>query len=101
MSPAKQIAGFISKFDPAVAKLIISVRSALRNRFPTANEAGLLRQLQLFSIIGYCSTEQAADCIVSLAKGVSLSFYYGATFPDPHKLLEGSGNRNPFISLES
>ncbi len=102
VSPAKQIAGFISKFDPAVAKLIISVRSALRNRFPTANE--LVYDNYNFFVIGYCSTERASDCIVSLAaqaKGVSLSFYYGATLPDPHKLLEGSGNQNRFIRLES
>jgi hypothetical protein len=65
VSPAKQIAGFISKFDPAVAKLIISVRSALRNRFPTANE--LVYDNYNFFVIGYCSTERASDCIVSLA----------------------------------
>jgi hypothetical protein len=35
------------------------------------------------------------------AKGVSLSFYYGSTLPDPDKLLQGSGNQNRFIRLES
>ncbi len=102
VSPAEQIAGFISKFDPAVAELIISVRSALRKRFPTANE--LVYDNYNFFVIGYCSTERPSNCIVSLAaqaKGVSLSFYYGATLPDPHKLLQGSGNQNRFIRLGS
>jgi hypothetical protein len=55
-------------------------------------------------VIGYCSTERPSDCIVSIAaaaNGVGLSFYYGATLPDPHKLLLGSGSQNRFIRLES
>jgi hypothetical protein len=35
------------------------------------------------------------------AKGVGLSFYYGATLPDPHKILQGSGNQNRFMRIES
>jgi hypothetical protein len=39
--------------------------------------------------------------LVANAKGVGLSFYYGATLPDPHKILLGSGNQNRFIRLQS
>jgi hypothetical protein len=35
------------------------------------------------------------------ASGVNLNFYYGATLPDPCKILLGSGNQNRFIRLES
>jgi len=101
-SPTKQLASFIAKFDPSVAKLIRSCRLALRKRFPTANE--LVYDNYNFFVIGFCSTDRASDCIVSLAsqaKGVALSFYYGATLPDPDKLLQGSGNQNRFIRLES
>ena len=55
-------------------------------------------------VIGYCSTERPSDCILSIAAGanrVGLSFYYGATLPDPHKLLLGSGSQNRFIRIES
>jgi hypothetical protein len=54
--------------------------------------------------MGFCTTERASDCIVSLAanaKGVGLCFYWGATLPDPHKVLMGSGNQTRFIRLES
>ena len=98
---AKQLAGFIAKFDPAMAKRIRSIRLALQRRFPTANE--LVYDNYNFFVIGYCSSERPSDCIVSLianAKGVGLSFYYGATLPDPHKILQGSGNQNRFIRLE-
>jgi hypothetical protein len=57
-----------------------------------------------FFVIGYCSTERPSDCILSIAagaNGVGLSFYYGATLPDPHKLLLGSGSQNRFIRIES
>jgi len=32
---------------------------------------------------------------------VGLSFYHGATLPDPDKLLLGSGSQNRFVRLES
>jgi hypothetical protein len=101
-SASEQLKGFIAKFDPTVAKLIHACRLALRKRFPTANE--LVYDNYNFFVIGYSATERPSDCIVSLAanaKGVGLSFYYGATLPDPHKILLGSGNQNRFIRLQS
>src|SRR6202171_6098682 len=98
----EQLASFIDKFDPKHAALIRSVRKALRKRLPTANE--LVYDNYNFFVIGYCSTEKPSDCIVSIAagaNGVGLSFYYGATLPDPHKLLLGSGSQNRFIRIES
>src|SRR6266566_970184 len=99
-SPARQVAGFIAKFDPKVAKLIRSVRAALRKQFPTAIEQ--VYDNYNFLAIGFCTTERTSDCIVSIAanaNGVSLSFYWGATLPDPYSILEGSGNQNRFIRL--
>jgi hypothetical protein len=101
-TPAKQLAGFIAKFDPAVAKALRAARSALRKQFPTANE--LVYDNYNFLVIGYCTGERPSDCFVSLlanAKGLGLSFYWGSTLPDPHKLLLGSGSQNRFIRMES
>jgi len=99
---AEQLDSFIDKFSPEHQALIRAVRKALRIRFPTANE--LVYDNYNFFVIGYCSTERPSDCIVSIAaaaNGVGLSFYYGATLPDPHKLLQGSGSQNRFVRLES
>ena len=101
-SASTQLASFIAKFDPAVAKLIRTSRSAMRKRLPTALE--LVYDNYQFLAIGYSSTERASDCVCSLAcgaKGVALSFYYGATLPDPDGILLGSGNQNRFVRLES
>src|SRR5271165_1558038 len=96
----KQIASFIAKFDPAIAKQIRACRAILRKRFPTATQ--IVYDNYNFFVIGFCSTPLSSDCIVSIAansKGVGLSFYWGATLPDPHKLLQGSGTQNRFIRL--
>lgn len=102
ISTAKQVDAFIAKFDPAMAKLIRSIRSALRKRFPTAFE--MVYDNYNFFVIGYSPTERPTDYIVSLAansKGVGLSFNHGATLPDPNKMLLGGGKQNRFIRLPS
>jgi hypothetical protein len=97
----RQIDGFLGKFQPAMAQRIRAVRSALRKRLPTALE--LVYDNYNFFVIGFCTTERASDCILSIAansKGVGLSFYYGADLPDPHGILLGNGSQNRFIRLE-
>jgi hypothetical protein len=101
-SSAKQVASFIAKFDPAVAKVIRTSRAAMRQRLPTANE--LVYDNYNFFVIGYSASERASDCVVSLAaaaNGVGLSFYYGATLPDPDGILLGSGTQNRFVRVPS
>ena len=100
VTPAKQLAGFIAKFDPANARLIRALRAQLRKLLPTAVE--IVYDNYNFFVIGYCATERPSDCILSLAaaaNGVGLSFYHGASLPDPQKLLLGSGKQNRFVRL--
>jgi hypothetical protein len=99
-SATKQVAAFINKFDPGVAKLIRQCRAELRQLLPTALE--LVYDNYNFFVIGYAATDRASDAIVSLAassNGVALSFYRGASLPDPGKLLLGAGKQNRFIRL--
>ena len=101
-SPAKQLAGFVARFDPAIAKIARASRAALRTQFPTANE--LVYDNYQALAVGYSTTDRVSDCMFSvacMARGVSLSFFYGATLPDPRKILLGSGNQNRFVRLES
>ena len=100
-TPEQQFAGFIAKFEPTMGKLIRDCRSVMRKRFPTANE--LVYDNYNFFVIGYCTTERPSDCVASLAansKGLGLNFYHGATLPDPHGILQGSGNQNRFVRLD-
>jgi hypothetical protein len=100
-SPAKQVASFIAKFDPSVAKLTRAARSILRKRYPTAIE--LVYDNYNALAIGYSSTERTSDVLFSLAvyaRGVNLYFMYGRSLPDPQKLLQGSGSQGAFVRLD-
>ncbi|MGO9325793.1 MAG: DUF1801 domain-containing protein [Terracidiphilus sp.] len=97
-----ELAGFIDKFEPEMAKAIRAVRAALRKRLPTANE--LVYDNYNFFVIGYSSTLRPSDSFISLVAdghGVRIAFYWGAKLPDPAGILLGGGNQNRFIRLES
>jgi hypothetical protein len=101
-SAEKKLASFIKKFEPKHQRLIWSVRTELRKRFPSANE--LAYDNYNFFVIGFGPTERPSDCIVSIAaaaSGVGLCFIRGASLPDPNRILLGEGNQTRFIRLES
>lgn len=102
-APAEtQLQGFINKFEPKHSALIRALRKVLRKRMPTANE--LVWDNYNFFVLSYGATERPSDCIVTIAaaaNGVGLSFYRGASLPDPRKILLGSGTQNRFVRVES
>lgn len=101
-SPNKQVASFIAKFDPGMAKRIRACRAALRKRLPTANE--IVYDNYNFFVIGYGPNERPSHCIVSLVSdkhGVSLAFLYGKGLPDPEKRLLGNGSQVRSVRLPS
>src|SRR5439155_18915749 len=82
----KQLEAFIGKFAPTDQRLIRAVRSAVRKRFPTANE--LVWDNYNFFVIGYSPTERPSDSIVSIAaraNGVGLCFIHGAGASRPRE----------------
>ena len=100
--PERQLDTFIEKFDPGHQALIRAVRKQLQKRLPTANE--LVWDNYNFFVLSYGPTERPSDCLVTIAagaNGVGLSFYRGATLPDPQGILLGSGTQHRFIRLES
>ena len=102
VTPEAQLKSLIEKFDLKNQRLIRSVRSAVRKRFPTANE--LVYDYGTSLVIGYSPTEAGIESIVSTAAradGVSLYFMNGPKLPDPKKLLLGSAKQVRFIPVES
>src|SRR6266705_190635 len=99
-SASKQLAAFIAKFDPKVAKHIRACRAEMRKLLPTAIE--LVYDNYNFFVIGYASTERASDAILSIAaaaNGVDLAFLHGSSLTDHNELLLGSGKQNRFLRL--
>lgn len=98
----QQLREFVAKFDARTQRLIRAVRKAVRERFAGAHE--LVYDNYNFFVIGYSPTERPSDAIVSItanAKGVGLCFIRGASLPDPHGMLLGSGSQTRFIRLAS
>jgi hypothetical protein len=99
-SPARQLASFISKFTPEMARRIRACRSAMRAQFPTANE--LVYDNYNFLVIAYGPTERPSECVFALAvnaKGIGLHFLNGASLQDRTGMLQGSGTQNRFVRL--
>lgn len=101
-TPARQLARFIAKFDPAIAKLVRAARSKLRQRLPGAVE--LVYDNYNALAIGFGPTERASEAVVSLALypgWVNLYFMHGATLPDPDRLLKGRGSQGRYLTLNN
>ncbi|HSE24342.1 MAG TPA: DUF1801 domain-containing protein [Pyrinomonadaceae bacterium] len=99
-SPAIQVAGFISKFEPAIARIVRESRSLLRTQFPGANE--LVYDNYNALAIGYSPSERASQAVFSLAvypRWVDLYFMHGRSLPDPEGLLRGNGKQGAFVRL--
>lgn len=100
-TPQGQLQSLIDRFPPKDQRLIRSVRTAVRKRFPTANE--LLYDYKRFFVIGYSPTDRGIDSIVAIAArpdGVRL-YFHGTRLPDPKRLLLGSGKETRFMRVET
>lgn len=101
-TPEKQLAGFIEKFDPPLARLIRAARKKMRAKLPNAIE--LVYDNYNFFVIGYGPSERPSEAIFSLAaqaKGLALCFLHGVGLPDPQNLLRGNGNQVRNLRLET
>jgi len=97
-----QLRSLIKKLDPKNQRLIRSVRSAVRKRFPTANE--LVYDYGTSLVIAYSPSDRGIEGIVSIAArtdGVRLYLMNGPRLPDPKKLLMGTGKQVRFIPVEA
>ena len=102
-SPRAQLAGFMAKYTPDMAREGRAALTRLRRLVPGAvqmvydNWNGL--------VVGFGPTDRASEAVVSIlmvADHVSLCFIQnGPDLPDPDHLLRGSGNVLRHIKLTS
>jgi hypothetical protein len=101
VSAARQLAGFLARFNPPIAKLARAARTRLRKRLPGAIEMVYDNYNAL--VVGYSPTERPSDAILSIVifpKKVSVCFVQGKQLPDPQRVLLGDGNQVRFITLD-
>jgi hypothetical protein len=93
-SPERQLAAFMGRYSPEVARVARAARSKLRRLVPGTLE--LVYDNYNALVIGFGPTDRASDAVLSIAlypRWVSLFFLQGAGLPDPSGLLRGSGSR--------
>jgi len=101
-SPARQLASFLAKYTPAVAKVARAAHRKMRQRLPGAIE--LVYDNYNALVIGFGPSERPSEAIFSLAmmpRYVVLCFLHGAKLKDPDKRLRGSGNQVRNVILRS
>jgi hypothetical protein len=100
-SPERQLAGFIAKFSPEVARVAKAARTRVRRLLPNAFE--LVYDNYNALALAYGPSERTSEVVLSIAlypRWVSLFFARGATLADPSGVLRGSGNQMRHVVLE-
>jgi hypothetical protein len=104
VSTAKQLAGFIAKFSPGIAKEARGALTRMRRLLP-ASAVQMVYDNWNGLVVGFGPNDRPSDAIVSIlvvADHVTVCFINDApSLPDPHRLLQGSGNRVRHVRLAS
>ena len=101
-TPSQQLAAFLGKFTPEIAARAKRAIAVLRKRLPGATV--LVYDNYNALAVGFGPSERTSEAILSVAvwpRWVSLFFLRGKGFPDPKKILKGSGNQVRHLVLES
>ncbi|MEJ0098720.1 MAG: hypothetical protein WDO12_02840 [Pseudomonadota bacterium] len=96
-----QIATFIGRYSPSVARQFRAARTHVRKLFPRGYE--LVHDNYNAFGCGYSSTPLASGVIVSVVaypRWVTLFFFSGPRLPDPEGLLQGTGSKVRSVRLE-
>ena len=97
----RQVAGFIARFTPDVARAAKSARAKVRKLLPGAFE--LVYDNYNALALAFGPSERTSDVILSIAlypRWVSLFFARGAKLPDPKGVLCGSGKLIRHVVLQ-
>lgn len=99
-SPARQLAGFMARYDPAIVRLARAAITRMRKLVPGATE--LVYDNYNALVIGFGPCERPSRAEFSLAlfpDHVTLCFLWGRTLPDPKPVLRGGGNQVRWVRL--
>jgi hypothetical protein len=94
VTPARQWAAFLSKYDPAIAARAKAAVAQLRKYVPGAVE--LVYDNYNALVVGFGPSERASEAVLSIAlypRWVTLFFLQGARLDDPARRLKGAGTR--------
>lgn len=99
--PSRELLELLADCSPAVAELALALREIVLAEAPAAEEVlySVYAQVIVFRIPG---RKHGAFCsVVVYARHANLHFYRGASMPDPHHALTGTGKQMRHIRVES
>lgn len=100
--PEAELDSWIDRLDPKHQKIFRTVRAAVREQVPTANE--LAYDYTSHVVISYSPSEHAIEALLAIdgrEDGVRLYLMNLPKSSDPKKLLQGSGKLARFVPLET
>jgi hypothetical protein len=96
----KELAAFMAKYDPKIAKLGKKLFARMQARLPGA--VSLVYDNYNALAIGFGPEGRATPLSIALyPRWINLFFLFGAGLPDPHGLLNGKGSRVRSIRIDS
>lgn len=94
------IDGFLAAYPPAIRELANQARALVRSEMPDAKEIVYLG----YGSIIFTPGETMGESVVFLAPfkdRLNLGLMYGASLPDPEKLLEGTGKNMRHVKIRN
>lgn len=99
---ASQLAAFIAKYTPEIARRARAVLARMRARLPGAVE--LVYDNYNALVVGFGPSERSSEApfsIVLYPRWITLFFLQGAHLADPDRVLKGSGRQVRYVILET
>src|SRR5262249_1254309 len=100
--PDPRLLKFLEAYDPGISTLALRLREMVLEEAPDAPE--MIYDAYNAVAFGFSYTGRLKEAfihIASYAGHVNLGFNYGATLPDPHRVLRGTGKQVRHIKIAS
>jgi hypothetical protein len=99
-SPSAQLAAFLSRFPPGIVALAQRCLPKLRRAFPGSTQ--VVYDYSHSVVVAFSMSERGYEAIVAIAIYPGwVRLYFDKSLPDPKGLLEGSGGKVRFVTLEA
>jgi len=101
-TPATQLASFIAKYTPTIARQARRVLAKMRARLPGAVE--LVYDNYNGLVVGFGPSERASEApfsVVLYPRWITLFFLQGAHLADTGRILKGTGKQVRYVILET
>lgn len=99
--PSPQLLDLLADCAPALVHIALALRKVILAEAPDAEEVLYSVYAQVI-VYRYPERKRGAFCYIAVYRNhVNLGFYFGASLPDPHRLLRGTGKQMRHIQVDS